>query len=207
MRAIKKHKWLKLTIALLLGGVVVIAIRFATIKNTTVHYHANFALYVNDVHDEFSGPGYYEEVQACSTTEKDNPRARVHMHNNENHIVHVHDNAVTWGDFFANLGYTLGDKALVTNQGVFVDNADGNKLTFILNGKTTDAIADRVIGNEDVLLIDYGKDDNATIQKDYDAIPRDAHKENLEKDPASCGGASAHWSTTDRLKHAAEFWQ
>jgi len=192
---------------LAVGLFAIFTVRVITVRSNAVHYHADFALYVNGVRDEFKGPGYYEEVQTCTTSDHDNPRARVHMHNQEDSIVHVHDQAVTWSAFFANLGYTLGDKVLATGQGVYVNDANGNKLSFILNGQPVDTVADRVIGNEDVLLIDYGKDNAATLQNDFAAIPRKAHAENLEKDPASCGGASPHLSLSQRLKKAAQFWQ
>src|SRR5581483_8786800 len=205
--SMKKSMWLWLVGGVAVALVVVFAVRVLTAKSDAVHYHADFGLYVNGVRDEFKGPGYYEEVQACTADHQDDPKSRVHMHNEENSIVHVHDHAVTWGAFFANLGYTLGDKVLVTTNGVFADGADGNKLSFILNGKAVDSVADRVVGNEDVLLIDYGHDDQVTLQKDYEAIPRKAHQENLEKDPASCGGASPHLSIKHKLVHGFKFWQ
>ncbi len=201
----KNLHWLIITVVGVLG--LLFTIRVITAKTDAVHYHANFGLYVNGVRDEFNGPGFYEEVQACSTDHQDDPKSRVHMHGEENNIVHVHDHAVTWGAFFANLGYTLGDSVLVTTKDTFVDGADGNKLNFLLNGQLVDTVADRVVGNEDVLLIDYGKADQATLQKDYNSIPHTAHQENQEKDPASCGGASAHLTLTQKIKHALTFWE
>ncbi len=200
----KRFSWLLLAVGMVLGAVILFAIRFANVKSDAVHYHANFALYVNGVRDEFKGPGYYEEVQACSADNKNDPKARVHMHNQESALVHVHDNAVTWSDFFANLGYTLGDSVLVTNQGTYVSGNDG-KLTFTLNGHEFQNVADKVIGNEDVLLINFGNQASTELKKEYDSIPRTAHKENQEKDPASCGGASTTLTPSARLKKALEF--
>jgi hypothetical protein len=187
-------------------------------KDETVHYHANFALYVNGVLDVFNGPGYYEEVQACNSDNLDDPRARVHMHNNLSHVVHVHDHAATWGAFFANLGYTLGDSVLTTGKGTYVNGADG-QLSFILNGQKVDTVANRTIGNEDTLLIDYetksdstlGNEDtlpikyglksDSTPQERYQAIIRDAHEHNTQYDPATCSGGQELTFTT-RLKKA-----
>ncbi len=200
----------RLLVAFVVGIIAMLlllfGVRVITAKSDAVHYHADFALYVNGVRDEFNGPGYFEEVQACTADKSNDPKARVHMHNQENSIVHVHDRAVTWGAFLANLGYTLGDKVLVTNNGTFSNGSDG-RLSFILNGHFVDNVANHVIGNEDVLLIDYGTADQATVNKEYETIPHKAHQENLEVDPASCGGASPHLTMTDKLKKAAEFWQ
>jgi hypothetical protein len=203
----KKKLWLFAVGCMVASLLVLFLVRILTAKSNAVHYHADFALYINGVRDEFKGPAYYEEVQACSTNNHDNPRARVHMHDNENSIVHVHDHGVTWGAFFANLGYTLSDKVVATTDGIYLDGIDGNKLSFMLNGKSVDTVANRLIGDEDVLLVDYGKDTSETIQNHYDAIPRKAHEENLEKDPASCGGASPTMSMSDKMKHALKFWE
>lgn len=186
---------------LLAGALLLVAIRFVTLKPPeAVHYHANFALYVNGERDEFKGPGYYEEVSACSAEHQDNPKSRTHMHDNVNHIVHVHDNAVTWGQFFANFGYTLGDKVLKTNDGVFVDSK-GGKLNFILNGKETDFIANRVIGDEDVLLISFGQNKPTQLKALYGTVETDAGEYNAAQDPAACAG-DEEFTFSDRLKQA-----
>lgn len=193
-----------LLISFVVGVLFMTALRFMNIKSDAVHYHANFALYVNGQRDEFKSFSFYEEVQLCSVEAKDNPKARVHMHDENNHLIHVHGNGVTWSQFFTNLGYTLGDNLIKTDNGIYVDGQDDNKLTFLLNGQETSAIADRVIKSEDVLLINYGKDDQVTLQQRYKAIPRDAHKANTAADPATCSG-SEPLTFTNRLKKALGF--
>src|SRR5439155_147962 len=95
--------------AFLFGLLLMVVFRFIVYKPNTVHYHANFALYINGQRDQFQGPGYYEEVTACMNNHSGDPKTRVHMHNNVNSVVHVHDDGATWGQLFANLGYTLSD--------------------------------------------------------------------------------------------------
>ena len=192
--------WLSLFIGVIIGAGVLVAARFATFKSDEVHYHANFALYVNGKQDEFKNPTFYEEVQTCDVHDKNDVHGRAHMHNQNGHLVHVHANAVTWGQFFANLGYTLGNSVIKTDGGVYVDS-QGGKLTFILNGSKETDIANRVIKSEDVLLIDYGNDSDNTLQQRYKDIPRDAHQANVKADPAACSGPEkTNFST--RLKHA-----
>jgi hypothetical protein len=185
----------------LLGAFVVVAIRFATIKNDDVHYHANFALYVSGQQDQFKNFTFYEEVAACTVHDPDDMKSRAHMHGETPGLVHVHAHAVTWGQFFANLGYTLGNKVLVTDAGVYADGTDGNHLTFLLNNQPVQTVEDRVIKSEDVLLIDYGKDDAATQQAHSAAIPRTAHKANTTADPATCSG-NEPLTFTNRLKQS-----
>jgi hypothetical protein len=105
-----------------------------------------------------------------------------------------------WGHFFANLGYTLGDSLVKTDQGVFVDG-QGGKLTFMLNGKEVNGVANTLIKSEDVLLINYGNDDKATLEQRYDSIEKDAGEYNKRNDPSSCSGGKP-LSFAEKLKHA-----
>ena len=147
----------------IVGLVVFAAARMIFMQTTEVHYHANFGLFVNGERDKFSNFSFYEEIAACSTDEQNNPKHVTHMHDNTFDLVHVHDHAATWGGFFANLGYTLGNKVLVTDKGMFTDGQDGKKLQFLLNGKPVEAVQNRVIQDEDALLISYGNEDATAL--------------------------------------------
>ncbi len=185
-----------------LSGVMwMTAVRFLTVKSDDVHYHANFALYVNGERDSFESPTFYEEVQACGGEDVSNPKIRGHMHNQENDIVHVHANGVTWGHFLANLGYGLSNTVLMTDDGVFIDKQNDKQLTFILNGKPASLTANQHIDNEDVLLINYGDESEAELMERYAAIPTDAEKYNNTYDPGGCtsGKPFTFW---ERLKQA-----
>lgn len=199
---INKRIAIAAAVGFVLGTVWLVAVRFATFQSDTTHYHANFALFINGQRDEFKGFTFYEEVQACGSDEKNNPKGRAHMHDNVNHVVHVHEPGVTWGHFFANLGYTLGDKAIITDKGVFTDGADGNSLSFVLNDQPVTNIANRHIESEDVLLINYGRGDGGqTLDGRYDTITKDAAQYNERNDPSSCSGAKK-LTFTERLKQA-----
>lgn len=203
-RPFYKKYWVWFVVGLVVAAIATTAVRYALVKDTAVHYHANFALYINGKQDEFKSFTFYEEVAACDANAADNPKVRAHMHDQNNHLVHVHDGGATWGNFFENLGYTLSNNLVETDNGVYITGDDGNKLTFILNGQPTSIIANTVIKSEDVLLINYGKDDQATVQQRYDAIPRDAAKANQTKDPSACTGGHelTFWN---RLKQAIGF--
>lgn len=197
-----------LILAAVLGFVVGVlwlaAIRFFTITSDSVHYHANFAVYVNGQREEFDNFSFYEEVQACSDDELNNPRSRVHMHDQINHVVHVHDHAATWGHFFANLNFALGQNVLKTADGVYVDGQDGKQLSFILNGQEIQSPANLTIGNEDALLINYGDEDDETLQARYNEITRDAAEYNQRDDPSACKGAQ-ELTVGERLRRAFGF--
>ncbi len=188
----------------ILAFFIVFIARGIFLDDQTVHYHANFALYVNEKQETFDSSLFYEEVQSCSSENENDPKTRTHMHNNENHVVHVHDSAVTWGHFFANLGFGLSNNSITTDEGTFVDGQNGKKLTFFLNGQPVQSIANTVINSEDTLLVDYGA--GKDIQSKFDKIPRDAHEHNTKPDPASCSG-SDDLSTKDKFLKVIKFWE
>ncbi len=200
---INKNLALSLLVGFVIGVIWLAGIRFAAYKSNNVHYHANFALYINGQRDQFKSFTFYEEVQSCYSDDKDNPKDRVHMHDNVNSVVHVHAPGVTWGHFFANIGYTLGDTLIKTDQGVYVDGQNGHMLRFILNGKSVENIANQLIKSDDTLLVDYGNDSSKTLQHRYDAIPQKADSYNDRSDPSSCSG-SKDLSLPERLKKS--FW-
>lgn len=192
-----------------LGGMIsaillIVTARVIFMKVNHAHYHANFALYVNGAQDKFDNFTFYEEVASCSLDMGNDPHHRAHMHQQNNHVIHVHDKAVTWGDFFSNLSYGLSNKAVTTDAGAFA-SGETNKVTFVLNGQAVDGVAGRVIGDKDALLISYGSEDKTELQKRYDAIIKDAKQVDEAKDPAACAGAKPP-ALTSRLKRALHFW-
>lgn len=191
-----------LLIGLLVGALSILLMRVLLVQDNSPHHHANFALYIDGQRDEFESFTFYEEVAGCNADGHNNPKHRVHMHNNVNDAVHVHAEGVTWGHFFANLGYGLTNNLVKTDAGVYVDGQNGKKLTFILNGQETDAASNKLIESEDVLLVDYG--DGKGAQQRYDEIPKTAGDLNRKPDPAACSGSES-LTIGDRLKRAIDF--
>lgn len=198
------HRWFLFALGLILGAAVILAIRFFTYMPDTVHYHANFAVFVNGQQEQFKGPRYYEETDimsasTCSVGTAGSPNERAHMHDNINNVVHVEDHLVTWGNFFQNLRWGIGSDYLASADGVLTPDAT-NTLVFILNGKKVDDVSNTIIGDQDKLLISYGTNTDSQLQQEYSSIQNNAKKYDEEQDPASCSG---HKTVTvkDRLAH------
>lgn len=189
------------------GGFAWLAgLRFFIAQPEETHYHSNFAVYINGEREEFDLPTYYEEVAACTTAYHDNPKGRVHMHGQINDVIHVHDQRVTYGNFFQNIGWGIGKNYLSTLDGTFVAD-DEHDLTFILNGEEIDSITNRVIGNLDKLLVSYGSASDEELQRQYETVADTAEETNKYQDPGSCGGlnGAGHDSFGNKLKRAT-FW-
>jgi len=201
LRSVITSRWFIGAACLLLGALIMLAIRLIAYSPEHVHYHANFAVYINGQREQFKDPTYYEEVATC-TAETMTPAKRAHLHDNVNDTIHVHDHAVTWGQFFANLNWSFGAGFIQSRDGVMYKDDGTNKLHLILNGQdyTNIDISNYVIGDEDRLLISYGSPSKDDLNKQFESVPSTAHKYDISQDPASCSGAE-NPSLKDRFKH------
>jgi hypothetical protein len=182
------------------GLILLVGWRFFSYRPQYVHYHANFAVYINGQREQFTEPTYYEELAGCSLNQTNDPKERAHMHDNENDLVHVHAAAVTWEDFFANIGWSIGPDFIHTRTQLLVAD-DQHPVIYILNGQKVNDIADRVIGDQDRLLVSYGTADEQQLTNEFNGVASTAAAEDASPDPASCGGSSAQPTWQDRLQH------
>jgi hypothetical protein len=201
VKTLTKNQILLIAVGLIVGILLMVTFRFIVTTPQDVHYHSNFAVYVEGERLPFDNFTYYEEIAACSSDELNNPKSRVHMHNQESYLVHVHDAGVTWGHFFANLGMTAGDTLFKTDKDTFVEGFDKVNIRYILNDKEVDTIANRTIESADTLLVSIGSTSDEDLQNEYSQIPQDAAEHNEESDPLTCSGGSTY-SFMDRLKIA-----
>jgi hypothetical protein len=186
-----KSKWFLAVGCLILGAAIILGIRFFSYKSDDVHYHANFTLYLDGQREMFKGAQYYTETEMCSADTSMVPAGRAHMHDNINDVVHVEDSAVTWGQFFENLGWTMGPSMIMKPDGTAYTASGNQKLHVILNGQDfTDLtnMANTVIKDEDKLLISFGDESKAMLMQQYRTVPSSAHHYDVTPDPESCGG-------------------
>lgn len=205
IRQYVSSRWFLAIACVILGAIVVLGVRFITYAPPeATHYHANFAVYIDGKRQVFKDAKYYEEgaASACAvepTAKDENPMDRVHMHSPVNDVVHVEDVIVTWGNFFSVLGWSVGNDYLATDSGVYGSSSQ-KMLTVMLNGQKVDSLANRIIGDQDTLLVSYGSQSMAQIQKQYDGIKNNAKEANNSDDPASCGG-DTDATFRDRFMH------
>jgi hypothetical protein len=200
-----KSRWTIFILGILLAAVVLFGSRFATYNHeNTTHYHANFAVYLNGALEEFKGPQYYQEVAICSAaTGITIPQQRAHMHDNVNSVVHVHDHAVTWGQFFENLGWIVGPDFIITDSGQTYKADSVNQLHVILNGQDYTGltpVTNTVIKDRDRLLLSFGTPNNAALKQQFNTVPSTAKHYDETKDPSSCSGDTPP-TFSERIHH------
>ncbi len=179
--------------------------RFFLYHSPETHYHANYAVYVDGNREEFKSFTYYEEVAACTTAFADNPKGRTHMHSKVNDVIHVHDKAVTYANFFENIDWTLGPNFVRTADGL-VSGSEEKSWVFMLNGQKVDRVDNVVIGDQDKLLVSYGAPDT-DYQGQYNKIENKAEQVDATADPSSCSGVNGPHdnSVSARLKKVFTF--
>lgn len=195
--------WVRVVGCMLLGALIVLAVRFVVYTPDRVHYHANFAVYINGLRESFNDPQYYEEVAACKAGTNITPADRAHMHDKVNDVVHVHDHAVTWGQFFDNLGWYIGPDFIEKPDGTMYISSGQSRLHLMINGQDyTDltAITNMLIKDKSRVLISYGDIDTTTLNQEYRTIATTAAKYDTGHDPKSCSGGDGV-SLGDRLSH------
>jgi hypothetical protein len=189
----------------LLGALAFFAVRLALARpEAPPHFHANFAVFVDGRRVDLTGGQYSEEVASCRLTGQAlQPQERVHLHNRDPDVAHVHHAGVTWGHLFANLGFGLGGSYMATDQGSILADGAGKTLKFVVNGRLATSVHNVLIASGDRLLVSYGAENAAEVlAKQFPAVASDAPQFNERPDPAGCSGAvePTFW---DRLRHAA----
>lgn len=196
-------KTLLITILGIVVGILALAAyRFAFVPvEEPTHYHANFAIFANGERIDLSGDEYMEEVGACTVSEGVLPTERVHLHNNNPGVVHVHHEGVTWGHLLTNLGFGLGDEYLVMDDGRILAEGEDRTLKFILNGGPELSVHNQLIRSGDRLLISYGSENEEVLRSQFPAVASNAEEYNQRPDPAACAG-SVEPTLWDRVRHA-----
>lgn len=204
IKGIGVKRWILFVSGLLIGVLIILAIRFFTYAPTQVHYHANFAVYINGKQEEFKAATYYQPETACtSTNDIVRPEQRAHMHDNINSVVHVHDHATSWGQFFENLGWYVGPDFIRTANGTMYTENGNNLLHVIIDNQDyTDLtpITNMVIQDKSRVLISYGDISDSQLKQEFEKIPSTAAKNDSDKDPSSCSG-NEPTTTSIRLHH------
>lgn len=177
--------------------IIVVAVIFFIVYKTLqvpdrdVHYHANFAVFVNDKQVDFSKDEFMH-ITPCGPDEpheENEPDENVHLHDNIGNVVHVHHENVTWNDLFKNIKFDI--RHVIAEQ-----ESKGVTAKYYLNGKISDDVLTRVIGKDEQLLVSIGSDKSAEnvtgdtiLKKQFEKVGTDAKEYDAgTKGKETCGG-------------------
>jgi len=174
-------------------------------EHEEVHYHANWALWIAGERVDLTHDRYMEDVGACQVDPAQmTAESRVHMHDNNHDVIHVHHAGASWGHLLQNLGWGIGAGWIVTNRGEVLRDGDGYRITFILNGMDVPPAHDRVIRPGDRLLLSWGTEDPADLVRErFPLVADNAPEYDEGYDPGGCGGHTPE-TLGERVRRA--FW-
>ena len=170
------------------------------------HFHANWAIYIDGERLGLSDQRYMEEVSSCATVDGEvTPQSRVHMHEGDHDVVHVHHLGATWGHLAGNLGIGLGEGYLILDDGMRIFDGEDGRFSYILNGRALTSVHNQLIASEDRLLISYGFESLDELGAgSFGRVATTAGAYNMREDPATCSGSNGPLGVWGRLKLA--FW-
>ena len=132
-----------------------------------IHYHADFALYINGSSYDFSQEKYMSgDNKSLSNF--------VHLHDMDGEVIHKHAEGITLGFFFESIGMKLNSACLVLDDGTSYCNKDDKGLKMYVNGKHNDEFAGYDIQDEDKILLSFGDESEEGIKRQIDSITDEA---------------------------------
>jgi hypothetical protein len=189
-----------------LGALGLGLVRFVALPpDEPIHFHANWALWLEGERVDFSDDRYMENVSACLAADSGiTGRGRVHLHENNADVIHVHHEGVTWAHLLQNLGWAIGPDWLLTDRQELHRNGDGARLTFVVNGLSVPPAHDRLIRPGDRMLISFGDEPSDALLRDrFTTVAGSAAEFDESFDPAGCAGQAPE-TLGQRLRRA--FW-
>ena len=154
-----------------IGGVVTLYIvkyEVDIVPEPVFHEHADFVLFLDGERFDFAKDEFMSIKPCVAKSNSWIPTAYAHgldleevvdLHNRDGNVVHVHQEGVTWHDFFESLKMGLEDNLFVDHEGNQYKSNDSNEFRFVVNGERVETIVEREIRDLDQVLISYGPRD------------------------------------------------
>lgn len=122
-----------------------------------VHVHSDFLMHLNGVQYDLSADKYQSEGDQVL-------HKHIHLHDNNDDIIHRHDHGVTLADFFESLGFVLTNDCIIDDTKAEFCSNDSNELLIFANDERVAEPASYVNQEEDKILVFYGdKNDSEKI--------------------------------------------
>ena len=131
-----------------------------TNSSSSVDYTAGFVIFTNGTFRIFTA-SMYHNLSKDVYIQADNPN-----------IVYVKKRGITWNDFFKTLPFQLTKVCLVTGTKQTFCTKTNERLRFFINGNEDTNALDNQIETGDQLLVTYGNENEAQIQKQLQQIPK-----------------------------------
>lgn len=130
------------------------------------HYHADVVVAVNGEPIDLSDDQYMSGIGQILAE-------HVHLHDNNDDVIHYHDTGITLASFLTSIGLDLNEQCLTYNEQDYCTD-DENVLRLYVNGTLIDNPTRYVAADEDQLLLYHGPDNQERINTLLQTITTDA---------------------------------
>lgn len=135
---------------------------------TEVHVHSDFIVFLDGSELDLSDDKY---MSAANQVLHDS----IHIHDNDDRILHRHAENITLADFFESLGFILTDTCFTTDAGEEYCSDEDNELILLVNGERVEQPSKYINQDNDRFLLYYGDEkDQATIDTQFARITDEA---------------------------------
>ncbi|MDX1492755.1 MAG: hypothetical protein R3253_01680 [Longimicrobiales bacterium] len=197
--------WTAGSMGVVAGVLLLAGFRYMTASPPPItHHHANWAVFVAGERLDLSADRFMEDVSACRTSpDAIRPQDRIHLHDGNPDVVHVHHPASTWGQLLANLGMAAGPDYLFTPDGAKHLAGGDSAVVFIRNGQRVYDLSNEPVRSLDRVAIAFGAQEPDEVMSDlFPQVADNAAEHNDRADPGACMGSHEPESFSARLRRA-----
>ena len=134
----------------------------------SAHNHADVKVYINGKAIDFSQSKYQLAARF------------IHFEEGIGEAIHTHATSLTMGHLFKSLGADFDNNCLAFEKTDYCSGGNA-KLRFYVNGKPNNEFDNYVIKDLDKILVSYGGEDEAEIQKQLNSVTNLAAKYSANK--------------------------
>lgn len=124
-----------------------------------VHVHSDFVVYLDGKEYDLTDDKYQSVSERIL-------HAHIHLHDNNDEVIHRHDHGITLADFFDSIGFDFENDSITDDEGNIFSTSEDLELMVFVNDERISEPANYVNQEEDKILLYYGNPkDNETIRK------------------------------------------
>ncbi len=131
----------------------------SSMNNAQINKKAGFAIFTNGTFRIFSAKMYH------------NLNKNVFIESSNPNIIYIQKENITWDNFFKTLPFKLSNDCLTTGTGETYCDGKSGTLKFYLNGVLQPDTLNKVINQNDKLLVSFGNETKQQINKQLETIP------------------------------------
>lgn len=156
-----------LVLGLLAIGASVWLIQNVPKQTPEFHLHADFAVFINGNHVDFA-------KEQFMSTEQQTQSERVHLHDLDGNVIHIHATGVTLKEFFESLEMQFSDTCFELDTNETHCSSASQTLKFFVNGQQRTEMQNYEPKDLDRILISFGSENQIQINEQLDAVSDNA---------------------------------